>query len=43
MRDDPTIRAVRARTFTVPTDAPEADGTYAWDRITTGIGIASFL
>ncbi|TNC05502.1 mandelate racemase [Methylobacterium terricola] len=34
MRDDPTIRAVRARAFTVPTDAPEADGTYAWDKTT---------
>ncbi|BCM83779.1 enolase C-terminal domain-like protein [Methylobacterium indicum] len=34
MRDDPIIRTVRARAYTVPTDAPEADGTYAWDRTT---------
>jgi L-alanine-DL-glutamate epimerase-like enolase superfamily enzyme len=34
MRDAPTIRAVRARAYTVPTDALEADGTYAWDRTT---------
>lgn len=34
MRDDPTIASVRARAFTVPTDAPEADGTLAWDRTT---------
>ncbi|MEH3147448.1 MAG: mandelate racemase [Methylobacterium frigidaeris] len=29
-----TITAVRAQAFTVPTDAPEADGTFAWDRTT---------
>ncbi|TNC04739.1 mandelate racemase [Methylobacterium terricola] len=34
MRDDPTIQAVRARAYTVPADAPEADGTYAWDKTT---------
>ncbi|MGH1573575.1 enolase C-terminal domain-like protein [Methylobacterium sp. P31] len=34
MRDDPTIASVRARAYTVPTDAPEADGTLAWDRTT---------
>jgi hypothetical protein len=34
MRDDPTIRTVRARAYTVPNHAPEADGTYAWDRTT---------
>ncbi|WP_457105658.1 enolase C-terminal domain-like protein [Methylobacterium sp. P5_C11] len=34
MRDDPTIASVRAQAYTVPTDAPEADGTLAWDRTT---------
>ena len=34
MRDTPTIRSVTAQAFTVPTDAPEADGTLAWDRTT---------
>lgn len=34
MRDNPTITAAAARAFTVPTDAPEADGTFAWDRTT---------
>ncbi|WP_348529342.1 hypothetical protein [Methylobacterium mesophilicum] len=34
MRDDPTIGTVRARAYTVPTDAPEADGTFAWDKTT---------
>ncbi|MEW1810208.1 enolase C-terminal domain-like protein [Pseudarthrobacter phenanthrenivorans] len=29
-----TVTAVRARAFTVPTDAPEADGTYSWDSTT---------
>lgn len=28
------IRAVRASAFTVPTDRPEADGTFAWDKTT---------
>ncbi len=28
------IKAVRARAFTIPTDRPEADGTYAWDATT---------
>ncbi|MGH7025508.1 MAG: enolase C-terminal domain-like protein [Caulobacteraceae bacterium] len=28
------IRAVRARVFTVPTDAPESDGTLEWDSTT---------
>lgn len=32
MCDDPRIGAVRAQAFTVPTDAPEADGTFAWDQ-----------
>jgi L-alanine-DL-glutamate epimerase-like enolase superfamily enzyme len=30
----PTIDRVTARAFTIPTDAPEADGTFAWDRTT---------
>lgn len=34
MRDVPSIAGVSARAFTVPTDAPEADGTLAWDRTT---------
>ena len=34
MCEDPTIGAVRARAYTVPTDAPEADGTFAWDKTT---------
>ena len=34
MRDDPMIGAVWARAYTVPTDAPEADGTFAWDKTT---------
>ena len=34
MLDDPTITTVRARAYTVPTDAPEADGTLSWDRTT---------
>ncbi|NUS41151.1 MAG: mandelate racemase [Terrabacter sp.] len=29
-----TVDAVRATAFTVPTDAPEADGTIAWDSTT---------
>ena len=28
------IRAVSARAYTVPTDAPEADGTFAWTKTT---------
>jgi L-alanine-DL-glutamate epimerase-like enolase superfamily enzyme len=31
---DPPVHSVRARAFTVPTDAPEADGTLAWDATT---------
>ena len=34
MHKDPTIGAVRARAYTVPTDAPEADGSFAWDKTT---------
>ena len=28
------VEAVRVAAYTVPTDAPEADGTYAWDSTT---------
>lgn len=29
-----SVTAIRASAFTVPTDAPEADGTYSWDSTT---------
>src|SRR3954451_13858085 len=31
---EPTVAAVQATAFTVPTDRPEADGTIAWDHTT---------
>jgi L-alanine-DL-glutamate epimerase-like enolase superfamily enzyme len=31
---DPTIEALRARAYTVPTDAPEGDGTLTWNATT---------
>jgi len=34
MADTVRIREVRASSYTIPTDAPEADGTYAWDSTT---------
>jgi len=34
MRPDAAIRAVTAHAYTIPTDAPEADGTYAWRETT---------
>ena len=34
MRPDAAIRGVTARPYTIPTDAPEADGTYAWRETT---------
>lgn len=34
MKDQAKITGVRVSTFTVPTDAPEADGTFAWDHTT---------
>ncbi len=34
MMSDPVIDAVDVRVYTVPTDAPEADGTIAWDSTT---------
>lgn len=33
-RDTTPIAAVRARAFTIPTDAPEADGTFEWQATT---------
>jgi len=34
VRAEARIGAVRARAYTIPTDAPEADGTFAWDSTT---------
>jgi L-alanine-DL-glutamate epimerase-like enolase superfamily enzyme len=35
MRDDePTVREITAAVYVIPTDAPEADGTLAWDKTT---------
>jgi len=34
MAEEPRIRCVAARAFRIPTDAPEADGTIAWDATT---------
>jgi L-alanine-DL-glutamate epimerase-like enolase superfamily enzyme len=31
---EPLVDALKVRVFTVPTDAPEADGTISWDRTT---------
>jgi hypothetical protein len=31
---DATIKSVSASAYTVPTDAPEADGTFAWNSTT---------
>ena len=33
-RGDAPITGVRARAYTIPTDKPEADGTFAWDSTT---------
>ena len=33
-RPDAAIRALRVAAYRVPTDAPEADGTFAWDATT---------
>ncbi len=30
----PTVTAIRAEAYTIPTDRPESDGTLAWDRTT---------
>lgn len=34
MLQDAKITATKVRVFTIPTDAPEADGTYEWDSTT---------
>ncbi len=34
MSSDPKIADTTATAYTIPTDAPEADGTYAWDKTT---------
>jgi L-alanine-DL-glutamate epimerase-like enolase superfamily enzyme len=34
VKDEAKVTSARVRAFTVPTDAPEADGTFAWDRTT---------
>jgi L-alanine-DL-glutamate epimerase-like enolase superfamily enzyme len=35
MRDDgPTVREITTAVYVIPTDAPEADGTLAWDKTT---------
>lgn len=33
-RPDAAIRALRVTAYRIPTDAPEADGTFAWDATT---------
>jgi L-alanine-DL-glutamate epimerase-like enolase superfamily enzyme len=32
--DEPVVTGIEATAYTVPTDAPEADGTLAWDKTT---------
>jgi L-alanine-DL-glutamate epimerase-like enolase superfamily enzyme len=32
--DNGTVTAVRAAAYTIPTDAPESDGTFAWEQTT---------
>ncbi len=32
--DDPAIDTIQVSAYTVPTEAPEADGTIAWDSMT---------
>jgi L-alanine-DL-glutamate epimerase-like enolase superfamily enzyme len=34
VRDDTPVGSITARAYTIPTDAPEADGTYAWRETT---------
>jgi L-alanine-DL-glutamate epimerase-like enolase superfamily enzyme len=34
MNRDVAVRAIRAAAYTVPTDAPESDGTFSWDSTT---------
>ena len=32
--NDPAVESVTAAAYTLPTDAPEADGTLTWDSVT---------
>lgn len=42
MRDAATITGAEVRVYRIPTDAPEADGTYSWDQTTMSlVGLAS--
>ena len=34
MTTDPAVEAVEAAAYKIPTDAPEGDGTLAWDNTT---------
>jgi len=35
VRDDgPIVREITAAVYVIPTDKPEADGTFAWDKTT---------
>lgn len=34
MRPEATVDAIRVSTYTIPTDAPESDGTHEWDSTT---------
>jgi len=34
MRSDPAVETIEARAYRVPTDKPEADGTFRWDSTT---------
>ncbi|MFF4685393.1 enolase C-terminal domain-like protein [Streptomyces sp. NPDC001307] len=40
MSDRPTVDGVDTAVYTVPTDAPEADGTLAWDKTTLVLATA---
>ncbi|HET7754350.1 MAG TPA: enolase C-terminal domain-like protein [Anaeromyxobacteraceae bacterium] len=39
-RSDPAIDSVDVRAATIPTDAPESDGTFEWDRTTIVLAVA---
>ncbi|MGD0924179.1 MAG: hypothetical protein ABR926_03210 [Streptosporangiaceae bacterium] len=38
---DPVVQGLDAAVYVVPTDAPEADGTLAWDKTTLVLVTAS--
>jgi L-alanine-DL-glutamate epimerase-like enolase superfamily enzyme len=38
--DEPAVRDVTAASYVIPTDAPEADGTLAWDKTTMVVAYA---